>query len=125
MIHSGKAQSITLNPLNDTSFIKKFAILCSEHKAFKELILKKDSIIQLQEAEFSLLGLQLESCKMQNDIFELDSDQKSALISQATQTNEGLKMENEKLARKLKRQKRAKWVFGGIGFVCGLGLFIL
>lgn len=62
---------------------------------------------------------------MNNKIFELDSDQKSQVISSVTENNTLLKEENEKLAKRLRRQKRLKWLFGGIGFVGGVLVVLL
>lgn len=99
--------------------------MCVEHRNFKKVIAYQDSIIVAEKESLSLLGLQLESCMVENKILDLDSDQKSKVINSCYEDNTVLKTDKEKLERKLKRLKRQRWIFGGVGFVGGIALFLL
>jgi hypothetical protein len=124
LTHFGKSQIRTSNQI-DTAYEKKLIKIVLEHRNLKNIIIYKDSIIIAQNESLQLLGLQFESCMVSNKILELDSDQKSQVISQCFTDKEILKSENETLQRKLKRQKRLKWVFGGVGFIAGVFLMVL
>lgn len=120
----GKSQLSTWK-INDTTFEKKLLKVVFEHRNQKLIIAYQDSIIKAQADQLTLTGLEIESLTMSNHILELDSDQKTQVIAHAYTDNEQLKSDKYTLERKLKRQKRLKWVFGGVGLALGIVVPIL
>lgn len=114
---SAKAQSSTSITFKDTSFVRKLNVLIAEHKAFKQKIVQKDSVINEQSEVIKLKDLKYESCKVEKTIIEHDSKAKTEVIKGCYSDNEKLKSDNKNLENKLRFQKRLKWVFGAIGAI--------
>jgi len=119
-----KAQSTTStrskNPFEDTSFVRKFSVLCNEHKSFKIKILELDSINQYAKAELTKCDLQYESAKVSMDILEIDNKNKQSQLVAKIKEAEQLKSDNKKLEKHLKFQKKLKWWAGAVGLITGV-----
>ncbi len=118
-----KAQLITStiskNPFDDTTFVRKFSILCNEHKEFKIKIAEQDSINQGIEAELVKCDLQYESCRVSMDILEIDNRNKMDQLVKSIKQAEELKNKNDKLIKNIAFQKKLKWWTLGTGLIGG------
>lgn len=96
----------------------------NERDQFARLLEIKDTILFKREQQLTLLGLEAESFRVSLDLAEKMNKSYIEVIKSLESQKNSLLEDKAKLEKKLGRQRRLKWVFGGIGFIGGVLVMI-
>jgi len=114
-----------MNKCLDTTQQRKVLEIIYREKKQRILILRQDSIIEACSAELGECDEQLFISEQKLELLKGANKDLASNVTDEIKKGQGLQTENDRLKDKARRNRKWKWIFGGVGFALGALLSLL